>query len=69
MNNIENYSVSEEYSNFHNAELNASIDWVVANTVTLTPAITVSHPLTSDAEDIAGIDDETMVGLTASFGF
>ncbi|MDP3481289.1 MAG: hypothetical protein Q8R88_16090 [Desulfoprunum sp.] len=69
MNNIENYSVSEEYSNFHNAELNASIDWVVANTVTLTPAITVSHPLTSDAEDIAGIDDETMVGLTASFEF
>lgn len=67
--NIENYSVSEEYSNFHNAELNASIDWVVANAMTLTPSITVSHPLTSDAEDIAGIDDETMVGLTASFGF
>ncbi len=67
--NIENYSVSEEYSNFHNAELNASIDWVVANAVALTPAITLSHPLTSDAEDIAGIDDEAMVGLTASFGF
>lgn len=67
--NIENYSVSEEYSNFHNAELNASIDWVVADALTLTPAVTVSHPLTSDAEDIAGIDDETMIGLTASFDF
>jgi hypothetical protein len=67
--NIENYSVSEEYSNFHNAELNASIDWVVANAVTLTPAVTVSMPLSSDAEDIAGIDDEIMVGFTASFEF
>ncbi|RPH41036.1 MAG: hypothetical protein EHM86_04695 [Desulfobulbaceae bacterium] len=67
--NIENYSVSEEYSNFHNAELSASIDWVVAGSVTITPAVTVSMPLTDDAEDIAGIDDETMVGLTASFEF
>ncbi len=67
--NIENYSVSEEYSKFHNAELSASIDWLVANSVTLSPAVIVSMPLTDDAEDIAGIEDETMFGLTLSFEF
>ncbi len=67
--NIENYSVSEQYSNFHNAELSASIDWLVASSVTLSPAVIVSMPLTDDAEDIAGIDDETMFGLTLSFEF
>lgn len=37
--------------------------------MTLTPVVTFSHPLISDTEDIAGIDDETMVGLTTSFEF
>lgn len=67
--NIENYSVSEEYSNFHNAELSASIDWAVSSAVTVSPAVIFSTPLTDDAEDVAGIDDEVMVGLTASFEF
>lgn len=67
--NIENYSVSEEYSNFHNAELTASVDWMVTDAFTITPAVMVSLPLTSDAEDYAGIDDETMVGLTFNFDF
>ncbi len=67
--NIENYSVSEEYSNFHNAELSASIDWLVTDALTITPAITFSMPLTDDAEDYAGIVDETMAGLTINFDF
>ncbi|HBI14197.1 MAG TPA: hypothetical protein DDY20_01535 [Desulfobulbaceae bacterium] len=67
--NIENYSVSEEYSNFHNAELTASLDWALTDVVTFTPAVTLSHPLTNDAEDYAGIDDEAMVGLTVNFDF
>jgi hypothetical protein len=67
--NIENYSVSEEYSNFHNAELTASVDWLITDAFTITPAVTVSMPLTSDAEDYAGIDDETMAGLTFNFDF
>lgn len=67
--NIENYSVSEEYSNFHNAELTASLDWQVSDAVTVTPSVTVSMPLTDDAEDYAGIDDETMAGLTLNFDF
>lgn len=67
--NIENYSVSEEYSNFHNGELSASLDWSVTDAVTLTPAVTFSHPLTNDAEDYAGIEDETMIGLTVNFDF
>jgi hypothetical protein len=67
--NIENYSVSEEYSNFHDAELTATLDWAVTDAVTLTPAVTVSHPLTNDAEEFAGIEDEAMIGLTVNFDF
>ena len=67
--NIENYSVSEEYSNFHNLEMTASLDWLVTDAFTITPAVTVSMPLTDDAEDYAGIDDETLAGLTLNFDF
>lgn len=67
--NGENYSTSEAYSDFQMAELRAAIDWTINKSFTLTPALTYSVPLSDDAEDLGGIEEEVLAGLTVTYAF
>lgn len=67
--NIESdYSVGD-YSNFHNAELLVSLDWEVLEGLIVSPVTVFSLPLSDDAEDISGIDDEFMAGIKLAYNF
>ena len=67
--NFENYSTSEDYSNFQMAELHTSIDWTFAPNTKLTPSLTYSLPLSDDAKDLGGIGEELLASLTATYTF
>jgi len=67
--NQENYSVDETYSEWHNAEFGVSADYALTEQLSLTPSFVYSTPLSDEAEDIAGIDDEVAAGLTVNFTF
>ncbi len=67
--NAENYSTSEAYSDFQMAEFRAALDWTITKGMSLTPAVTYSVPLSSDAEDLAGIEEQVMVGLSFTYAF
>jgi hypothetical protein len=58
-----------DYSDWHNLELSVGVDFALTDQITLSPSFLYSEPLSDDAEDIAGIDDETVVGLTVTFAF
>lgn len=58
-----------DYSDWHNAEFGLSLDYAVTEQVSLTPSFIYSTPISDDAEDIAGIDDETAAGLTVTLSF
>ena len=58
-----------DYSDWHNLELSVGADFALTDQITLSPSFLYSEPLSDDAEDIAGIDDETVVGLTVTFAF
>lgn len=58
-----------DYSGFHNAELNLGLDYALTDQISLSPTIQYSTPLSDDAEDIAGIDDEMSAGLSVTFSF
>ena len=66
--NAENYSTSEAYSNFQMAEFRAAVDWKI-DKISLTPAVTYSVPLSDDAKDLGGIEEEVMVCLTTTYVF
>lgn len=52
-------SGGDDFSNFYNAELSASLSIPVFKAVTLEPSIAYSFPLSSDAEDaLQGISDD-----------
>jgi len=67
--NQENYSVDESYSDWHNAEFGLSLDYALSEQISLTPSFLYSTPISDDAEDSAGIDDEKVAGLTVTFSF
>jgi uncharacterized protein (TIGR02001 family) len=58
-----------DYSDWHNLELSVGADYALTDQITLSPSFLYSEPLSDDAEDIAELDDETVVGLTVTFAF
>lgn len=58
-----------DYSGFHHAELNLGLDYAVTEQVSVSPSVQFSTPLSDDAENISGIDDESMAGLTVTLTF
>lgn len=62
------YAVGD-YSDFHNAELSAGLDYALTEQFSAGVAATFSTPLSDDAEDIAGLDDEFLIGATITFAF
>lgn len=53
----------------HNAELSASLNYALTKQLSISPSILMSVPLSDDAEDITGIDDEIVSGLSLVFSF
>lgn len=63
------YSSNEGYDDLHNAELSVGLDYAVNEQVTITPAALVSTPMSDDAEDMAGLEDESAFTVTATLTF
>jgi len=63
-----NYS-DKDYSALHDGLLSASITFPVNDYLSITPEVYYSFPLSNDAEDIEGLDNEFYGGLSASFAF
>lgn len=57
-----------DFDFLNNGELSASLDYAVTETLTVTPSLLFSAPLSQDAED-AGVDDEMVAALTVSYTF
>ena len=57
-----------DFDFLNNGELSASLDYAVTETLTVTPAVLYSAPLSQDAKD-AGVDDEMVAALTVSYTF
>lgn len=53
----------------HNAELSVGLDYALTDQVTVSPLVLFSTPLSNDAEDFTGIDDEIMAGVTFALNF
>lgn len=64
---LASYSDNETYSDLHNAEFSAGIDYTVIEQVTLSPSMVFSTPISDDADDV--LDDEFMAGLTLTLSF
>ncbi len=54
---------------FHNLELSAAVDYTVTENITVSGVFLYSEPLSDDAEEIAGIDQESTVGVSISYAF
>lgn len=65
--NDENYSVSEDYSDWHNYELSASLTYALTDQLSITPSFLFSSPISDEAKD--AIDSEVLGGVTVSFSF
>ncbi len=57
------------YSGFHNAEASASLIWAATKQLSIQPNILFSTPLSSDAKNIANIDDEFRYGIKMAIKF
>ena len=57
------------YSALHDGMLSASMTFPVNKYLSVTPEVYYSFPLSDDAEDIEGIDNNFYGGLSASFAF
>jgi hypothetical protein len=58
-----------DYSDFHNYELSASLDYALNDNVGLSASFLYSDALSDEAEDFGGIEDETVAGLSVAFNF
>jgi hypothetical protein len=58
-----------DYSALHDGLLSASITIPVNDYLSVTPEVYYSFPLSDDADDIEGLDNELYGGLSASFAF
>jgi uncharacterized protein (TIGR02001 family) len=65
--NDENYSVGEDYSDWHNYELSASATYAINEQFSITPSILYSSGISDEAKD--RIDSELLGGITVSFSF
>lgn len=66
------YIDTDAFSNLHNYELSAGLDYAISDQLTLSPSIIFSAPLSGDSDDFAygdGIDEEFMGGLTLALAF
>jgi uncharacterized protein (TIGR02001 family) len=64
---LASYKDSDSYSELHNAEFSAGLDYAVTEQIALSPAVIFSTPLSDEAE--ADIEDEFMAGLTLTLSF
>lgn len=60
---------SDAYSDLHNLELTAGVDYALNEQVTISPAVLFSTPISDDAEDVGGLDDEFVAGVTVALNF
>ena len=54
---------------FHNLELSASVDYAATENIGVSLSALFSTPLSDEAEDITGIDDEGTVGINVTYAF
>lgn len=62
------YAVGD-YNDWHNAELSAGIDYALTEQLSLSPSLIFSTPISDDAEDLAGLEDEFLAGVTLTLSF
>jgi hypothetical protein len=60
---------ADDYSALHDGVLSASMTFPVGEYLSVTPEVYYSFPLSSDADDDAGLDNEFYGGISASFAF
>lgn len=65
-NDESDYSVGD-YSDWHNYELNASLDFKLGDALTITPAVLYSSPISDEAKK--AIDSEWLAGANLSYSF
>jgi len=65
--NKENFGVAENYSDFHNYELSASIDYSPIENLTITPSVLFSEALSDDAKN--ALESHLVSGLNVSYAF
>lgn len=58
-----------DFDFLQNAELTASLSYALNDQVAITPSVLYSTPLSDDAEDLLGLDDEFVAGLTVGLSF
>lgn len=66
------YIDTAAFSDLHNLELNAALDYAISEQLTLSPSLIYSTPLSDNSDDFAygdGINEELMAGLTLSLSF
>jgi len=54
---------------FHNLDLSAGVDYAVNDNLAIGASVLYTTPLSDDAEDFTGIDDETTAGVSVSYAF
>jgi hypothetical protein len=59
----------DDYSALHDGVLSASMTFPVGEYLSVTPEVYYSFPLSNDADDDAGLENEFYGGLSASFAF
>jgi hypothetical protein len=59
----------EDYSCMHNGELSAGVDFALTESITLSGSALYSTPLSDEADDDAGLDDETVFGVAITGAF
>lgn len=58
-----------DYSDWHNAEFGVGLDYLISDQLSLSPTFVYSSPISDDAEDISGIDDESVFGINLAVSF
>jgi hypothetical protein len=65
--NDENYSVNQDWSDWHNYELGAKADIKVTEQLTITPSLVYSSPISDEAK--VAIDSQLYGGVNVLFAF
>ena len=65
--NDENYSVNQDWSDWHNYELSAKADIKITEQLTITPSILYTSPISDDAKET--IDSQLVGGVNLLFAF
>jgi len=65
-NDESDYAVGD-YSDWHNYELSAGVDYAVTDQLSISPSFLFSSPISDEAKD--AIDSEVLAGVSATFSF